>query len=62
MTGEIFTGLFVFLFMLAFYFAPTIQAYVSKKKNAGAIMTLNLLAGWTLIGWIIAMVWATTQD
>lgn len=33
-----------------------------KKRNAGAIFVLNLLLGWTVIGWIVALVWALTVD
>jgi hypothetical protein len=32
--------------------------YGRHKKYAGAIGALNLLLGWTLIGWFIALVWA----
>lgn len=48
--------------IIVVYFLPTLQAYISKKKNKAAILTLNLLAGWTVIGWIVAMVWATAKD
>ena len=29
------------------------------KRNAAAIFVLNLLLGWTLVGWAVALVWAT---
>ena len=43
-----------------FYFLPSIVGH--NKHNAGAIFVLNLLLGWTIIGWAIAMVWALTGD
>jgi len=46
--------------ILGLYFLPTITGY--KKKNAGAIFALNLLLGWTFIGWVVAFVWAATVD
>jgi hypothetical protein len=49
------------LFMLI-YFTPAITAFESKKKNSIAIFTLNLLLGWTLIGWVLALVWALIKD
>ncbi len=45
---------------LLFYFLPTVAGF--KKRNAGAIFVLNLLLGWTVIGWIIALVWGLTKD
>ncbi len=41
---------------LTIYFIPTI--FSSYKKDANKIFVLNLLLGWTLIGWIAALVWA----
>ena len=46
--------------VLLIYFIPTIVGY--RKRNAGAIFALNLLLGWTLIGWIIALMWALTYE
>jgi hypothetical protein len=48
------------LFLTLAYFLPTIIAH--HKRNAGAIFVLNLLTGWTVIGWIVAFVWALTDD
>lgn len=50
------------LFVIALYFTPSIVAAVNKKKNGMAIFLLNFLLGWTFIGWIVALVWATTKD
>jgi hypothetical protein len=46
------------ILILCFYFWPTSEAYRRKNKNCVAIFILNLLLGWTVIGWVIAMVWA----
>ncbi len=42
------------------YFLPSIVG--RKKNNVAAIVMLNVLAGWTFIGWVVAMVWACTKD
>lgn len=43
--------------MLAVYLLPTILAVVLKKKdNLTTIILLNVLAGWTIAGWIAALV------
>jgi hypothetical protein len=48
------------LILLAIYFLPTLIG--SRKRNAGAIFAMNLLLGWTLVGWVVSLVWALTQD
>jgi hypothetical protein len=42
----------------AIYFAPAIIASMRRHRQILAIFVLNLVAGWTLIGWIAALVWA----
>jgi len=53
---------FGILIIGALYFLPTIVASSKNKQNTGAIFALNLLLGWTVIGWILAFIWALTQD
>ena len=48
--------------VLIIYFIPSILAAQKKKKNSFAIFLVNLLLGWTLLGWIVALVWAATKD
>jgi hypothetical protein len=48
------------LALVAVYFLPAILG--RNKRNANAILVLNLLTGWTILGWIIALVWACTVD
>lgn len=48
--------------ILVIYFIPSLVAINRKRDNTGAIMALNLFAGWTFIGWIVALVWASTLD
>jgi hypothetical protein len=40
------------------YMLPWAIAASRGKANSGAIGILNLLLGWTLIGWIVALVMA----
>jgi len=44
--------------VLISYFIPTIIALIRKHRDATAIFILNLFLGWSLIGWIISLVWA----
>jgi hypothetical protein len=50
------------LFVLVTYFLPTFIALSRKKANAGAIFALNAFLGWSLIGWVVALVWSLTVD
>ena len=47
---------------LCLYFLPTLVAGINKKRNGGAILILNLFLGWTLLGWVLALVWAACKD
>ena len=51
----------VALLFLAIYFLPTFVAVARKKVNEGAIFVLNLFLGWSLIGWVVALVWALSS-
>ncbi|MGK5091697.1 superinfection immunity protein [Deltaproteobacteria bacterium TL4] len=46
---EIFIG-------LPLYFLPTILG--RKNKNFKGLFLVNLLLGWTLLGWGVALVWS----
>lgn len=48
------------LISLFLYFLPAFLA--RNKPNFTSILILNILAGWTFIGWIIALVWALSSD
>lgn len=47
--------------MFVMYFAPSIVASFRKHHNATAIFFLNLLLGWTFLGWVGALIWALTS-
>jgi hypothetical protein len=44
------------------YFVPAVVAVLRKHNNSGAICILNLLLGWTFIGWVVAIVWSFTDN
>lgn len=51
---------FGFIIGGALYFLPAILG--RQKHNAAAIFWLNLLLGWTVVGWVVALVWALASD
>lgn len=46
------TGWFILI-----YFVPALIAILINHKKVAAICILNLLLGWTIIGWVVALVW-----
>ena len=51
-----------FGFGFVLYFLPTIIAAIKSKRDIVAILLLNLFLGWSVIGWIVALVWAAKND
>jgi hypothetical protein len=50
----------IFTVITVGYFLPWAVAATRGKSNSLAIALLNLLLGWTLIGWVVALVMACT--
>lgn len=58
--GGIVFGVIVLIIL---YFLPTLVAQYRYHSKTSAIFVLNLLLGWAFgIGWVIALVWAFTED
>ena len=51
----------ILLIIIIPYFIPTFVAYGRKKSNTGAIFALNYFLGWSLIGWVVALIWALSN-
>ncbi len=48
----------VMVLLWAVYFIPSVVAFWRTHHSKVAILTLNILLGWSGIGWIVALVWA----
>ena len=55
-------ALILLALLAAFYLLPSIIAISKGLRNAGAICAMNILLGWSLIGWIVALIWSLTND
>jgi RsiW-degrading membrane proteinase PrsW (M82 family) len=44
--------------LLIIYLLPSFIAYSRRHPSCHAILALNLLLGWTLLGWVVSIVWA----
>jgi len=47
-------------FLVLLYFLPTIIG--RAKRDFAGIFLLNLFLGWTVIGWVIALIWAIAAE
>ena len=52
--------LLLLVILIVAYFIPAVVAARRHHHNAGAIFVLNLLFGWTVLGWVAAFIWACT--
>jgi len=52
--------MFFLVFCGLLYFLPSIVGH--RKQSFAGIFLLNFFLGWTVIGWIVALVWACTAE
>jgi hypothetical protein len=50
----------LWIIMLLVYFFPTLIAVGREHHNSLAIFAVNLLFGWSVIGWFWAFIWSLT--
>ena len=53
--------LLLIVLIFAFYFLPTLIAFLRQHKNKLAIFLLNLTLGWTVLGWVVSLVWSVMK-
>jgi len=46
------------LALFLMYWLPTIVAIARHTHSALGIATLNFFFGWTVVGWLLALIWA----
>ena len=56
--GSLLLGIIFLSISLAFYFLTTIVEVKRSVRNGGSVFILNLLLGWTLIAWVVALAMA----
>lgn len=50
------------VFVAGMYLLPWLLACFRSHRNTLAIFFLNLLLGWTVLGWVGALVWSATNS
>ncbi len=54
-------GAAIYLFVVVYillYFIPSMVAFTKSRQNFASIFALNLFLGWSVLGWVAALVWA----
>ena len=52
------SDLWFYVFYGIAYFVPTFFAYYNKASRRSWLFVVNILAGWTVIGWFVCFAWA----
>ena len=53
---------FLLLILFPLYMLPFLVAMGRGHRNTAAIFVLNLLLGWTALGWIAALIWSVSDN
>ena len=54
-------AIILFSFFAMMYMLPSVIAYLRGHPNAAAITVLTFFLGWTMLGWVIGLVWSFTE-
>jgi len=57
-TGSVVFVLAGLILLALVYFFPSIVGFVLQVNPFGLLLTVNVLLGWTVLGWIACLVWA----
>lgn len=62
MHGDTAVSALIVLVVLVVYMIPGVVAWSRGHRNAAAIITMNVVLGWTFLGWTIALIWSMTNN
>jgi hypothetical protein len=48
--------------ILLLYFLPAVIAHIRRHRHIAAITMLNLLLGWTGLGWVLVFFWSWSPN
>jgi Superinfection immunity protein len=55
------TYLIVLVVGVLLYLLPTLVASRRNARNMGSVAVINILLGWTVIGWVVALAMAVAD-
>ena len=50
------------ILIIALYFLPAFIAHNRRHRNFGPVLVINLFLGWTVIGWVVALAMAASDN
>ena len=50
------------LLVVFFYMLPSFVASKRRHRQVKAILVVNILLGWSFLGWVASLAWALTAD
>ncbi len=56
--GGIILGIIFLVVAVPIYFFPAMIAWFRQHQSLAAVIMLNALLGWTVVGWIVILLWA----
>lgn len=59
---QIYSWMPILAFPALLYFVPVFVAAAHKPRVTTAVFIVNLLLGWTFVGWALALAWAAGSD
>lgn len=55
-------GFLIIIICTVIYFVPSYVAFKRQKRDFTPILLVNIFLGWTLIGWVVALIWSVSSD
>ena len=62
MIADAFTTIWILGALVGLYFAPTFISFHREVANKWSVVVINVLLGWTLIGWAVALAMAVRDQ
>jgi Mg2+/Co2+ transporter CorB len=59
---DVLLGMVVLIVIIFAYFLPATIAVVRNHRNSLPVFLVNLLFGWTFLGWAVALIWSCTNQ
>jgi len=47
---------------IAIFFLPSVIAFIANRKYRWVVLFVNVVFGFTLIGWVGALIWSIAED